>query len=497
MVSSRALDELAEVTGGHVIGTAQTRVFDVTHDSRQVDQGTLFVAIQGANFDGHDFVDQAVERGASGVCVNNPASTEVSQLIVRDTRAALGQLAAEIHDRPSDSIDVIGVTGTNGKTTVTHFIHSLLTSVGIPTGMIGTLGSVVGERVIPSPRTTPEASDFQRTLASMRDLGAVKVAVEVSSHALELKRVEATRFAVAAFTNLSQDHLDFHGNMADYQRAKERLFEEFVIETAVVNVDDPVGAGIAEGYTGELVRVGERGEFRFSDLEPNREGNSFILHSPEGRRSVQLPIFGAFNISNFVLAVACVYASGVELDRLWPHLESVQPVPGRFEIVSLEADDGSLPRAIVDYAHTPEGIEKAVETGREMTTGRVIVVFGAGGDRDGAKRPLMGKAASGADVVIITSDNPRSEDPEAIIDDIVAGGDGPTLRVSERRQAIATAIGMATADDLVMVLGKGHESGQEIAGVVYPFDDADVVRQELILRRKSTNFDPNSGTIDQ
>ena len=491
MGSSKSLSDLAKAVRGNVAGIPETHILDVTHDSRQAGPGTLFVAIRGAEFDGHDYVDQAIAAGASAICVERKLPSDANQLVVRNTRDVLGQLAAAVHDYPSHSVDVIGVTGTNGKTTVTHYVEAVLGAAGFTTGVIGTIASRIGDETVPSVRTTPEASDFQRLLARMRDSGVSKAAVEVSSHALGLKRVDGTRFAVAAFTNLSQDHLDFHGSMELYRDAKGRLFKEFEIGTAVFNVDDLVGRSFADDFDGAKLTVGSGGDYEVIDITPVSSGTEFRFATPAGQFDVSAPVHGAFNVANLAIAVAASAAAGAELSRLMENLASLTPVPGRFEIVS--GEDG--PTVVVDYAHTPAGISMAVATGRELASGKLIAVFGAGGDRDRAKRPLMGAAASSADVLVVTSDNPRSEDPGEIIDDVMAGVTTGATRQIDRRSAIAEAIGMAAPGDVVLILGKGHEPGQEIEGVVTPFDDRDVARESLKLLWKSANNDSNSGSM--
>ncbi len=492
MESSKSLGELAKSVGGNVLGSDQIAIADVTHDSRQIGTGTLFVAIKGRSYDGHQFVGAAIEAGAVAVCVTEEQDVSVPQLVVADPRGVLGQLAAEVHDWPSRSVDVIGVTGTNGKTTATHYIESLLSAIGLKTGVIGTIATRIAGKSQKSVRTTPEASDFQRLLALMRDEGVENVAVEVSSHALELGRVVGTSFRVAAFTNLSQDHLDFHGTMADYRAAKERLFTDYDIGAAVINIDDEVGADLANRVRAPVIKVGTGGDFEFSSLGHEPGGTEFTLESPAGRQRVLAPVYGDFNVSNLVVAIACCFCAGVDIEPLLNHISAIGVVPGRFERVP---DVDSMPAVIVDYAHTPAGVARAVEAARLIGTGNVIVVIGAGGDRDRAKRPLMGEAASGADLVVVTSDNPRSEDPESIVAQVSAGVTAPLIREVDRREAITEAISVASPDDLVLVLGKGHEQGQEIGGKVLPFDDREVATDSLNRLRKSTKSGPNSGSI--
>jgi UDP-N-acetylmuramoyl-L-alanyl-D-glutamate--2,6-diaminopimelate ligase len=345
---------------------------------------------------------------------------------------------------------------------------------------------------LPSARTTPEATDFQRLLDEMRQLDAGVVAAEVSSHALEMGRVAGTRFEVAAFTNLSQDHLDFHGSMDSYRRAKERLFREYELGTAVLNVDDPVGAAIASWVKTPVIRVGRAGEVRAEGVETSLGGTRFDLVTDQGAVPVTSDLIGSFNVENALVAVGCSLALGLTLDEISDGLASLGGVPGRFEHVS-----GSGPiHVIVDYAHTPDGVDEAIAAAKSIATRRVIAVVGAGGDRDREKRPLMGRAASGADLAILTSDNPRSEDPDQILAEVAGGAAGPWVILEvDRRRAIESAIAAAEEGDVVLVLGKGHETGQEVRGDVLPFDDRTVAREILAARSGSADFDPDSGSM--
>jgi UDP-N-acetylmuramoyl-L-alanyl-D-glutamate--2,6-diaminopimelate ligase len=491
METSRSLNELVEVVGGHVVGTAETVISDVTHDSRQAGPGTLFVAIPGEIHDGHSFAPQAVEAGASALCVQRILDLDVPQLVVGSTRRAIGELASQVHGIPSLDIDVVGVTGTNGKTTVTHYVESIMGSNGIPTGLIGTIGSRFLGQDIPSVRTTPEAPDFQRLLAEMRDRGAAKVAVEVSSHALALDRVRGTRFAVGAFTNLTQDHLDFHPSMDAYRAAKTLLFTDYEMSTAVFNVDDPMGRELSDDFGGDQLRVGAGGDFFADGVELTGVGTGFTLTAPGFHGAIDAPVFGDFNVSNLLVAMACCVATGLSVDDVLSAVGELVAVPGRFEVVS-EPDD---PLVIVDYAHTPDGVAMAVDTARDMVAGRVLVVIGAGGDRDRAKRRPMGLAASNGDLVFVTSDNPRSEDPAEIVDQVLDGVTAPFVRQPDRARAISDAINTAEPGDVVLILGKGHEQGQEIGGEIQPFDDREVARAELNVQRKSANIGTDSGSM--
>ena len=489
-MAPKTLSTLSAAVGGEVLGDPEVAVTDVTHDSRQAGPGVMFIAVKGEQYDGHMFGAQAVDAGSPAVCVESALDLDVSQLVVSDTRGVMGRLAAVVHDDPSKQVAVIGVTGTNGKTTVVHYIEAIAQSVGTTVGLIGTITTRVGRRSAPSIRTTPEATDFQRLLAEMRGMGADLIAAEVSSHALELGRVSGTEFAVAAFTNLSQDHLDFHGSMAAYRTAKERLFRDYPVRRAVINVDDPVGREIAEKTEIPVLTVGTSADIRAENLVATAGGSAFELVTPAMARSLITPIMGSFNVQNALVAVGCCLAVGIADGEVASALESLPGIPGRFELVP-----GPVP-VVVDYAHTPEGIRAAVTAARELCQGRVLVVVGAGGDRDREKRPLMGEMAAQADIAILTSDNPRSEDPRSIVDEVAAGADPSRVVVEvDRRRAIEHAVEMATPDDLVLVLGKGHETGQEIGGEVLPFDDRVVVSEIFAEREGSAGFDGGSRTM--
>ncbi|HEX6301845.1 MAG TPA: UDP-N-acetylmuramoyl-L-alanyl-D-glutamate--2,6-diaminopimelate ligase [Acidimicrobiia bacterium] len=494
--SGKTVAMLADHVGGTLIGRPDRVVRDVTHDSRQARAGMLFVAIRGERADGHTFLPSAIQAGAVAVCVDHESDVAVPQIVVDDTRAVLGELAAAVHDHPSVAVDVIGVTGTNGKTTVTHFVESIARHAGKVTGLIGTIHTRSAGSTIPATLTTPEASDFQRLLARMRDEGVSLVAAEVSSHALELGRVRGTRFAVAAFTNLSQDHLDFHGDMASYLSAKKRLFTEYELGTAVVNVDDPAGAELAATYEGELLEVGRGGQVSIHHVEPLDAGHTRLhLETPWGLANVSVPVVGRFNLSNLAVAAACCVAAGIEFTAVADALPHVAAVPGRFEVVS---EDDPI-TVVVDYAHTPEAVATAVETGRQLSRGRVIALIGAGGDRDRAKRPAMGAAISSADLAVITSDNPRSEDPDEIAKAVLSGIDplSDHLLELDRRRAIDLAVGAAENGDVVLILGRGHEREQDLGSERIPFDDREVATESLHRRRRSAGNDHESGSMSQ
>ena len=491
-VLGKTLAELATELGGRTHGDAGVFVTDVTHDSRLAGEGTMYVAVRGSHVDGHEFVAGAVAAGCTAICVDHPMGSGVSELEVANTRAVMGPLSASVHGDPSAAVAVVGVTGTNGKTTVTHYVESITAGAGHTPGLIGTVHTRVGAHSLVSERTTPEATDFQRLLAQMRDLGADVIAAEISSHALELGRVSATKFAVGAFTNLSRDHLDFHGDMESYRIAKESLFRDYEVGTAVINVNDRVGRDIAAMASMPVIRVGTAADLWADNLTTSFDGTGFDLVVSGDRHRVSAPLIGAFNVENALVATGCCLALGLAVDEVISGLGALGRVPGRFELVS-----GSFPiRVVVDYAHTPEGIKQAISVAADLAAGRVIAVFGAGGDRDREKRPMMGRAALAADLAVLTSDNPRSEDPEAIIRDVMSGIEGSEIVVeADRRRAIEHAIHAASPGDVVLILGKGHETGQEIGDRVLPFEDKVVAGEVIDGIIRSSASGPDSGSM--
>ena len=439
----------------------------VTHDSRQVRDGSLFCCVTGSITDGHRFAADAVRAGAAALLSERPVAPTVPTVRVTDTRRAMAPIAAAFHGNPSQAMHVIGVTGTNGKTTTVRMIQAILEHDGVPTGVIGTLTGA---------RTTPEAPDLQRLLAELRDGGARAVAMEVSSHALALHRVDATSFAAVAFTNLSRDHLDFHGSMEDYFKAKAMLFTPEFAPLAVIDVDSPHGMLLAATTTVPTVVRAGLGAVEVRAL--GAEGTRYRWRGIE----VDLPLPGRFNVSNAVVASEVCVGLGVAPETVAEALASMTPVPGRFQRVAVD-----LPiSVIVDYAHTPDGLENVLTTAREIVgDGRVLVVFGCGGDRDATKRPFMGRVArEHADHVLVTSDNPRSEDPARIAAQIVAGMPRrPEAVELDRRRAIRSSLEAARPGDLVVLAGKGHETTQQIGDRVLPFDDAVVAHEEAALVR--------------
>jgi UDP-N-acetylmuramoyl-L-alanyl-D-glutamate--2,6-diaminopimelate ligase len=455
---------LDEIVVRELRGDASVDVTAVTHDSRQVHPGSLFCCVPGRVTDGHDFAPAAVRAGAVALLCERPLDIGGAEVVVDDARAAMGPVAAAFHGHPSRALHVVGVTGTNGKTTTTLLLQHVLSTTGRPTGAIGTLAGT---------RTTPEATELQALLARFRDDGKIVVAMEVSSHALALDRVRGTHFRVAVFTNLTQDHLDFHGTIEQYFAAKARLFEPEYAERAVVNADDPHGALLADAARVPTTMYSMR---EVDDLDVGALASTGRWRG----HALRVPLGGAFNVSNALAALTVAVELGVDAADAVDAIASAPPVPGRFEVI----DEGQPFRVVVDFAHTPDGVDQVLRAARTVTPkGRVVVVFGAGGDKDRDKRPLMGAAAARwADVVIVTSDNPRHEDPQAIADAIVEGtrGTNADVRVElDRRAAIALAFAEARPGDMVVVAGKGHEIEQIVGDRVVPFDDRLVVREEL------------------
>jgi UDP-N-acetylmuramoyl-L-alanyl-D-glutamate--2,6-diaminopimelate ligase len=467
---------LADVMG---LDAPPVEITALAYDTRAVRPGTLFFCVPGFTRDGHDFAPDAIARGAAALVVERPLGLGVPEVVVPGVRAAMAPAAARLAGDPTARLAVAGITGTSGKTTSAYLLRALLEADGHPTGLLGTVAAVVGGAERAAARTTPEAIDLQRTFAEMLDAGDEAVVMEVSSHALALHRADAIHWDVAIFTNLTPEHLDFHADMEDYFLAKRRLFEAGP-RAAVVNVDDPWGARLAREDP-EALRIGlesPEAQVRGEVLELTAAGSRFRVDGLELRTA--LP--GRFNVLNALGAVAAAWALGVgdaTIARALPHAGRV---PGRLEAV----DEGQPFAVFVDYAHKPDALEAVLRTARAMTDGRLFVVVGAGGDRDRAKRPVMGRvAAELADHVVLTSDNPRSEDPESILAQVAAGAEGHdgVEQVVDRREAIGRAVAAAGPGDVVVVAGKGHETYQELAGGVrVPFDDVAVAREVLRAR---------------
>ena len=457
-------------------GAPEVEISALAYSTAGVVPGALFFCVPGFRADGHDFAPEAVERGAVALVCERPLDLGVPEVLVDDVRAAMGPAAARFYGDPTAELQVIGITGTNGKTTTAFLVRHLLEEAGVRSGLLGTVKRVVGGVEEEVERTTPEAVDLQLTFRRMLDAGDRACAMEVSSHALELGRASGIRFACRVFTNLTQDHLDFHPTMEDYFLAKRGLFEG--PGPAVVNLDDEYGRRLAAELDEPITFAAERdADYRARDVRFDLTGARFICETPDGAIPMESPLPGLFNVQNVLAAVASVRAVDVPLEGIADALAGFGRVPGRFEPVDEGQDFGVL----VDYAHTPDSLENVLRAARTIAPGRLHVVFGAGGDRDTSKRPLMGAAARElADRVIVTSDNPRSEDPAAIVEQVLEGaGPGAESEVN-RRRAIELAVESAEAGDVVVIAGKGHEQGQEFeGGRKEPFDDVTVAREAL------------------
>jgi UDP-N-acetylmuramoyl-L-alanyl-D-glutamate--2,6-diaminopimelate ligase len=465
----------------------------LVYDSRRAQPGSLFVAMRGVETDGASFAHQAAARGAAAVVAESPnPNLAVPWIVVADARGALAELASAFFGHPSHALQVVGITGTNGKTTTSYLVQAIWEAAGVRCGRVGTVGYSVAGEERSAPHTTPEAPDLQAMLREMVDAGAGACAMEASSHALALRRVDGIRFAAAIFTNLTRDHLDFHGNMEAYFEAKRRLFDVLAPGVAAINADDARAATL----TGLVARPVTFGIDRPADISPGRiemsiEGLAFEARTPRGLLRIHSPLVGRPNVYNILSAVAAAVALDVPFDAVERGIAGLRHVPGRFQVVSAPADDV---RVVVDYAHTDDALRNLLETARPLSSGRIITVFGCGGDRDRTKRPLMGAVAARlSDVVVLTSDNPRSEDPDRIIEEIhrgiAAGGQKSSaqtplvLTIPDRRAAVERALREARPGDLVLVAGKGHERTQTIGGRVLPFDDVEVAREALARRR--------------
>ena len=473
------LSPVASRVEGVMRGGESVAVSDVTHDSRQARPGTLFVAVRGLRADGHAYVGEAVCRGATAVMVEEFLPCSVPQIRVPDTRIALGPAAALVHGDPSRRLDVVGVTGTNGKTTVTMMLESIAAVSDRPFGMVGTLGTKIAGDHEPLALTTPEASDLQRLFARMVGRGVSLVAMEVSSHSLALNRVDGTSFTVAAFTNLSQDHLDFHKDMEEYFAAKRRLFDGRAA-AHVIDVTDRAGRRLAESTPGPVVTVGygDNHDVAITATETDLDGSRFTCRLDGEKVTAMVRPGGLHNVRNAAVAAACALKVGIGVGEIVEGLESVERIRGRLDPI----DVGQPFKVLVDYAHTPEAVESVVGMALEHCGGSTIVVVGAAGERDAAKRPLLGAAAARAHLAVITSDNPRSEDPARLVDEVVAGTvDGRAEVVAEvdRNKAILLALEWARPGDVVLILGKGHEQYQDLGSKVVPFDDRAVAAAYL------------------
>jgi UDP-N-acetylmuramoyl-L-alanyl-D-glutamate--2,6-diaminopimelate ligase len=521
-----SLSQLLDVLpGARRLGEGDPEIRGIAYDSRRVSPGDLFACLPGTRTDGRRFLSDAVTRGAAAVLLEpngeadsagfQPGVTPVPALLVPSAREAMARAAAALRGYPSRQLTLVGVTGTNGKTTTTHLVEALFRATGRRTGIIGTLGARIGDEWLPGDRTTPEAPDLQALFATMVERGVTAAAMEVSSHALAQHRTLGAEFDAAIFTNLTQDHLDYHGDMDAYFAAKEILFRDYPQRTekpfaAVINADDPFGRRLAQSLREDQKREGVRpirvltygteaadADVRATNIRALASGVQFNLHLPPASGSncqlstvnCQLQLGGHFNVMNALAAAATGWVLGIPVETIVPALASVKGVPGRFESVA----EGQPFSVIVDYAHSPDGLENVLRAARALNPRRLLVVFGCGGDRDRTKRPLMGAiAAKLADTVFVTSDNPRSEDPNAIIRDILAGMPDAAIEVEpDRRAAIEAAIRAAEPGDLVLIAGKGHEDYQIFADRTIHFDDREVARAALGTWRLAIGPEPS------
>jgi UDP-N-acetylmuramoyl-L-alanyl-D-glutamate--2,6-diaminopimelate ligase len=464
----------------------------VAYDSRRVDPGAVFVALSGQKADGAMFAPQAIASGAAAVVAERAAESAagVPWVVVADARLALALLAAEFAGHPSRRMKVVGITGTNGKTTTSYVIQSIFEAAGIRCGLMGTVTYRIGDREIAATRTTPEAPEVQGFMRQMLDAGCGACVMEVSSHALALRRVDGIRFAAGVFTNLTRDHLDFHQDMESYFAAKRRLFEMLPADApAVINVDDPRGATLV-GAGGRPITyaVNREADVTPGPLNYGLSGLEFDVRSPRGTAHVTSKLVGKPNVYNILAAAGTAAALSLPIEAIEQGLRTLPGVPGRFELASTPSDDITV---VVDYAHTDDALRNLLETARPLASRKLITIFGAGGDRDKTKRPLMGMVAARlSDVVVITSDNPRGEDPLRIIDEVKRGaepemrqGNAEVIAIPDRREAITQAIERASGGDVLLIAGKGHEKYQEIGGRITPFDDVAVAREALEARR--------------
>jgi UDP-N-acetylmuramoyl-L-alanyl-D-glutamate--2,6-diaminopimelate ligase len=496
-VEGMTLEELSALgIGGRIVGSGSVLVTGVQHDSRRAEQGDLFVAISGAQHDGSRFIRDAMDHGAVAVMTETRVEHDVPQLIVESARRSLPIAAEAVYGSPTSSLRTVGITGTNGKTTTAYLVKSAIEGCDEKVALVGTTGVVIGDTELPSLHTTPEGDDISRFGRDALREGATHLVLEVSSHGLDLRRVDALDFDVAAFTNLSRDHLDYHGTLEAYGEAKARLFTELGPRYSVIHIDDRFGAALAERVPGDVIRCSRRAdvaaEVRMTSWTTTRDGIEATIETPSGAVYVRSPLLGEHNLENLLVALGCVHALGLDVRRAAAALMTAGGSPGRLERVAHPGDVAVL----VDYAHTPDALSRVLATMRQVTPGRLIAVFGAGGDRDRGKRPEMGRAGvEHADLCILTSDNPRTEDPTAILSEVEAGAKAagaPALAQSDlvearrgycpivdRTSAIRAAIVAAQSGDTVLLAGKGHETYQVIGTERTHFDDREVARAAI------------------
>ena len=483
---------MAGVESTDSMGDVNRQINHIAFDSRKVRRGGLFVAIPGEKFNGETFIKDALDRGAVAIITQSPLDSlgsisidaeKVTVFCVGDSRKALSKISANFFDQPSEQLNLTGITGTNGKTTLTYILEALSKADGRQAGIIGTIDCHFGETIIPAEMTTPESLDLNQRIQQMADEGVSDCFLEVSSHALAQKRVYDMSFETGIFTNLSRDHLDFHGDMERYKNAKAKLFRENRVKVPITNIDDPVGQEFAEEFNQNAVSTGIKSaaDFCAEDIVLESKGSRFNLKTPDGSIEIRTNLLGEHNIYNLLSAAAAASSQGISLDIIQNVFQKIPIIPGRFETVGM----GQRFSVLVDYAHTEDALSKAIIAAKTFTRGKVIVVFGCGGDRDRGKREKMGQAAlQNADFSVVTSDNPRTEDPEQIINDIQKRfpSTGSYTAITNRREAIEYALNRAEENDLVLIAGKGHEDYQIVGTKKEHFDDREVARSALRKR---------------
>ena len=480
---SVSLAGIAKLLGSNIEPTIASdcdlEISGVVQSASEVEPGDLFIALPGSKHHGIEFIDEAISRGAVAVITDTKGKNEkLPTLLVADPRKISGEVASHIYSDPSKNMFTVGITGTNGKTTVTTLLHQIWQFAGWDSGLIGTVHTQINNEILPSIHTTPEAAPLQALLATMKERHMRAVAMEVSSHALELDRVKGSHFNVAGFTNLTQDHLDFHGDMESYFKAKTKLFKYGFSEEAFINIDDSYGLKLADSIEIPAIKISRKGraDWYFEEIINFGAATEVKIRGNQGQLiEGKTNLIGDYNLDNLLMAVAIAVRSGVDPIEISANLHLYTGAPGRLERIDL----GQKFSAFVDYAHTPDAVKNVLNTSRSLCKGKLIAVLGCGGDRDRSKRPLMGQALVSADLPIFTSDNPRSEDPKAILDEMTKGISHNGKVIVDRREAIAYAVKMAEPGDVIAILGKGHETGQEIAGVKHPFDDRKVLAESI------------------
>lgn len=463
-----------------ILGDLDREIDSIIYDSRVKTVNGLFIAIKGFNTDGHEYIKAAIENGARTLVVEDSVSIDIpgiTMVRVEDTRSVMAKIATNFYDHPSSKLNLVGVTGTNGKTSITFLLGQILEAYAQKIGIIGTIENRIGETILKSQHTTPESADLQKLLKTMYEEQVSHCLMEVSSHALELHRIDGCHFKVGIFTNLTQDHLDFHKTMEAYALAKAKLFK--LCDVGIINGDSPYAEVMQQGATCKIITYGidNEADYRASDIHITAQGVAYKLKTPTGEYDVVVPIPGKFTVYNTLAVIASAEKLGMPMDFILKHLKDVKGVPGRVQ--SFTSTKGYS--VLVDYAHTPDGLENVLEAIKQFVKGRVITVFGCGGDRDNTKRPLMGEvAAKYSDEVIITSDNPRSEDPFAILDQVEVGVKRHSVnyvKMEDRKEAIYHALSRAQKDDVVLIAGKGHENYQILKERIIHFDDSEIVRE--------------------